>query len=205
MTAFIVVDLQNDFLPGGALGVKDGDSILPVIKKLLNYPFDVILGSKDWHPADHVSFAATHGKKVNDVIDVNGRPQILWPVHCVRGTPGAEFSNKWDHGKVKKVFQKGTDKNFDSYTIFFTDGQSQSTGLHEYLQSKEIKEIYIAGLTTEYCVKYSVLDALKLGYNTYVIMDGCKAINVKPDDEENAIQEMLQAGANIIYSTELSE
>lgn len=203
MTALIIVDLQNDFLPGGALGVKNGDTILPVINKLLTHPFDVILGSKDWHPSDHVSFAASHGKMVNEVIDVNGRQQILWPPHCIQGTKGAEFSDKWDHNKVKKVFHKGTEKNNDSYTIFYDDGRAKSTGLHEYLQSKGIKDVYIAGLTTEYCVKYSVMDAVKLGYNVYVVIDGCKPINVRPGDEEKAVQEMLQAGANILYSSEL--
>lgn len=203
MTALILVDLQNDFLPGGALGVKNGDTILPVINKLLTHRFDVIVGTKDWHPSDHVSFAASHGKKEKEVIDVNGRQQILWPSHCVQGTKGAEYSDKWNHSKVKKEFHKGTDKNVDSYTVFFDDGRSKTTGLHEYLQSKGIKDIYIAGLTTEYCVKYSVLDAIKLGYNVYVVMDGCKPINVKPDDEEKAVQEMLQAGANMMYSNEL--
>jgi nicotinamidase/pyrazinamidase len=204
MTALLLVDLQNDFLPGGALGVKDGDSILPVINKLLKHPFDLIIGSKDWHPADHVSFADSHGKKINDVIEVNGRRQALWPKHCVQGTHGAEYSDRWDHSKIKKEFHKGTQKNLDSYTAFFDDGVSRSTGLQEYLQSKGIKDLYIAGLTTEYCVKATALDALKLGYNVYVVLDGCKPINVQPDDEEQAVKEMLQAGASLIYSNELS-
>ena len=138
------------------------------------------------------------------MIEVNGRPQILWPVHCVQGTKGAEYSDQWDHRKIQKEFHKGTLKNADSYSVFFDDGLNKSTGLHEYLQNKVIKDIYFAGLTTEYCVKYSVMDALKLGYNAYVVLDACKPINVKPDDEEKAVQEMLQAGAQIIYSKELS-
>lgn len=203
MTALIVVDLQNDFLPGGALGVPEGDRIFPAINKLLNHPFNVILATKDWHPQNHGSFAASHGKNVGEVIDLFGLKQILWPIHCVQGTKGAEFSDKWNHDKVEQVFYKGTDKDVDSYSTFFDNGHRKSTGLHDFLQKKHIKDVYITGLTTEYCVKYSVLDALQLGYNVYVIIDGCRPINIKPKDEEKAIQEMLQAGANIIYSNEL--
>ncbi len=203
MTALIVVDLQNDFLPGGALGVKDGDQVLPIIDHVLNHPFDVIIASMDWHPSDHGSFAVSHGRKVNEVIDLFGLPQILWPVHCVQNTKGAELSPNWNQSRVKKIFHKGTDKNIDSYSAFFDNGHRKSTGLHDYLQSKGVNDLYIAGLATEYCVKYSVLDALNLGYHVYVVMDACKPINLKPDDEEKAMQEMLQAGANIIYSNEL--
>jgi nicotinamidase/pyrazinamidase len=205
MTAFVVVDLQNDFFPGGALGVKNGDQILPVINKLLKQPFDLIIGTKDWHPQNHGSFAETHGKKVGEVIDLNGLQQILWPTHCVQGTRGAEFSDQWDHDKVERVFYKGTDPDIDSYSAFYDNGHRKSTGLHEYLQSKAIKEIYIAGLASDYCVKYSVLDALKLGYSVYVVIDGCKPVNLAADDEEKAMQEMLQAGANLIHSHELNQ
>lgn len=203
MTALLIVDVQNDFLPGGALGVKDGDKILPVINKLLSHPFDAVIATKDWHPKDHESFAETHGKKVNEVIDLYGLDQILWPVHCVQGTQGAEFSKNWNHNKVQKVFHKGTDKHLDSYSAFYDNGHKQSTGLHEYLQSKAIKNIYIAGLTTDYCIKYSVTDALKLGYNIFVVIDACKPVNLLPEDEEKALQEMLHEGAHVIYSTDL--
>lgn len=203
MKALVVVDLQNDFLPGGALAVKDGFSIMPVINQLLEFPFDLILGTKDWHPTDHTSFAISHGKKDHDQIQVNGCLLHLWPIHCVQGTYGAEFSDRWNFHKIKKEFHKGTQKNGDSFSVFYDDPLHHTTGLHEYLQDKEIKDLYFAGLTTEYCIKYSVLDAVKLGYHTYVIIDACKPINVKIGDEKKAIQEMLEAGAQIINSKNL--
>lgn len=203
MTALLLVDLQNDFLPGGSLGVKNGDQILPIINRLLTHPFDVVAATQDWHPSDHGSFAETHGKKIGEVVDLKGLKQILWPVHCVQGTKGAQFPEHWDHSKVKKIFHKGTDKDVDSYSAFFDNGHRKSTGLHDFLQSRGIKDIYIAGLTTDYCVKYSVMDALKLGYNVFVVLDACKPVNLSSDDEEKAVQEMLQEGANMIYSSEL--
>lgn len=204
MTGLLIVDVQNDFLPGGALGVKNGDQILPVINQLLDQPFDVIVATGDWHPYRHGSFAETHGKDVGDVIDLNGLKQILWPRHCVQKTSGAEFSKDLNHQKVHKVFHKGTDENIDSYSAFFDNGHLKSTGLHEYLQTKGIKTLYIAGLTTEYCVKYSVLDALRLGYEVYVIIDACKPVNLRPKDEEQAWHEILGQGAHVISSVELN-
>jgi len=203
MAALLLVDIQNDFLPGGALAVQDGDLILPVINKLINHAFKLIIATKDWHPANHGSFANSHGKKMSEVINLNGLEQVLWPIHCVQETQGAEFSEKWNHYKVHKIFCKGTDKDIDSYSAFFDNGHRKSTGLHEFLQSNGIKDIYIAGLATDYCVKYSVLDALKLNYRVFVIIDGCKPVNLKPNDEEIAFQEMLQEGAQLIYSSEI--
>lgn len=206
MTALLLVDIQNDFLPKGALGVNGGDQILPVVNNLLKKKalFKVVVATKDWHPPDHGSFAESFGKNPGEVIDLNGLPQILWPTHCVAGTKGAEFSDHWDHNKVDRVFHKGTDKTIDSYSAFFDNGHRKSTGLHEFLQSKGITDIYIAGLTTDYCVKYSVLDALKLGYHIFIVIDACKPVNLQPNDEEKALQEMLQHGANIIFSHEIS-
>lgn len=203
MKGLLIVDVQNDFLPGGALGVKNGDQILPVINKLLDYPFDVIVATGDWHPYRHGSFAETHGKGVGEVIDLKGLKQILWPRHCVQKTSGAEFSTGWNHQKVHQIFHKGTDENIDSYSAFYDNGHLKSTGLHEYLQTKGIKTLYVAGLTTEYCVKYSVLDALSLGYKVYVIRDACKPVNLHPHDEEQAWQEIIRQGASVISSLEL--
>lgn len=203
MRALLLVDVQNDFLPGGALGVKGGDQILPVIHGLLNKPFDLIVASKDWHPRNHGSFAANHGRKEGEVINLNGLEQILWPIHCVQGTYGAEFGPGWDKEKVQKVFYKGTDKDVDSYSAFYDNGHRKSTGLNEYLKEKKIKDIYIAGLTTDYCVKYSVLDASKLQFNCYVIIDACRAVNLKQGDEKQAITEMEEAGARILSSRDV--
>lgn len=203
MTALLIVDVQNDFLPGGALGVKNGDLILPVINRLITLPFDEIVATQDWHPRDHGSFAETHQKKAGQVINLEGLQQILWPTHCLQGTKGAELSDKLDLRKIKKLIQKGTDKTIDSYSAFFDNGHRKSTGLHEYLQSRGVKEIYVVGLATDYCVKFSALDALELGYQVSIILDACKPVNLSPEDEEKALQEMLQAGANIAYSHEI--
>lgn len=203
MRALILVDLQNDFMPGGDFAVREGDRILPVINQLLNHPFDVIVATKDWHPKDHGSFARTHGKTPGQRIQLEGLEQILWPVHCVQETKGAEFYPGWDISKVQKVFFKGIDKNIDSYSTFFDNGKRRSTGLDIYLKEKGIKTIYIAGLTTDYCIKYSVIDALHLGFDTYVVIDACRGINLHPDDTKKAIEEMIRAGAHIVTSEKL--
>lgn len=201
--ALILVDLQQDFMPGGALAVKDGDLVIPVVNQLLNGPFEAIIATKDWHPKDHGSFSQTHNKAPGEVIDLDGLEQILWPVHCVENTPGAEFPPGFDVSKVDRVFYKGTEKNLDSYSTFFDNGKRKSTGLDKYLKEKGIKSVYIAGLATDYCVKYSVLDALKLGFNTYVVIDACRGINLHPDDTLRAIEEMIKYGAHIIPSEKI--
>ncbi len=202
MKALLVVDIQNDFLPGGALGVNGGNEIIPIVNALLEKPFDLIVACKDWHPLNHCSFAKTHNKRVGDQIELMGRKQILWPVHCVQNTFGAEFSSKLDSSKIEKTFLKGTEAQIDSYGAFFDNGHLRSTGLDDYLKSKKITDLYIAGLTTDYCVKYTVLDACKLKYNTYVIQDGCRAVNLNPGDGVNALDLMAQSGAHIINSIE---
>jgi nicotinamidase/pyrazinamidase len=204
MKALVLVDLQNDFMPGGALPVKEGDQIIPIITQLLKIKFDHIIASKDWHPKDHGSFAFTHRKEPGEIIDLFGLEQILWPTHCVQGTHGAEFYPGWDKSKVEKIFYKGTDKNIDSYSTFFDNGHRKSTGLDDYLRQNKVKDVYLAGLATDYCVKYSVLDALKLGFNVYVIKDACKAINLHDDDEAQAFHEMEKSGARLILSKEIA-
>lgn len=203
MKALIIVDIQNDFLPGGALAVKNGDEIIPIVNQLLEKSFDAIVATKDWHPKDHGSFAINHEKKAGERIILEGLDQILWPVHCVQGTQGAELSKALHADKVQKIFYKGTEKTMDSYSTFFDNGHKKSTGLDQYLKSKNIKDIYIAGLATDYCVKYSVLDAINLGFNVFVIEDACRAVNLQPDDEKRAFEEMYQAGAKIIDSKNL--
>lgn len=204
MNALLLVDIQNDFMPNGALAVKDGRQILPVVNALLELPFDVIAASKDWHPPDHGSFAVNHRKQPGEHIALGGLYQILWPVHCVQGTKGAEFSDGLNSGKVEKIFYKGTDKNIDSYSTFFDNGHRKSTGLDDYLREKGVDTIYIAGLVTDYCVKYSALDAIHLGYHVHVISDACRAVNLKKGDEEKAYEVMRKAGAKIITSKEIS-
>ena len=201
MKALIVVDVQNDFLPGGTLSVKEGNQIIPVLNDLLKKKFDLIIATKDWHPKDHCSFAAVHGKAPGEIIEWSGIEQILWPTHCVQGTHGAEFAPGWDISKVQKVFYKGIDKNIDSYSAFFDNGHIRSTGLGEYLKLQGITDIYFAGLTTDYCVKYSAHDAIKLGFNVHVIQDACGAVNRNKEDESRALAEMQAAGAHLTTSS----
>lgn len=201
--ALILVDIQNDFCPEGALPVKDGDKIVPVVNSLMN-KFNLVVATQDWHTPDHESFANVHGKKPGDVINLYGIKQVLWPVHCVQNTYGAEFVKDLDKSKITKVFKKGTDKHIDSYSGFFDNDHKKSTGLDKYLKEKNIKDVYIAGLATDYCVKYTALDAVKLGFNTFLIEDACRGVNLKPDDVTQAIKEMKEAGINVVKSEKVN-
>lgn len=203
MKALILVDIQNDFLPGGALAVPEGNAIIPLVNTLA-IRFPLIVATQDWHPRDHGSFAANHpGKKVGDIVDLNGLPQILWPVHCVQGTPGAAFTPELDTTRIQKVFQKGADPRVDSYSGFFDNGRRHATGLGEYLKGENVDAAYLAGLATDYCVKFTALDALQLGFETYLIEDACRGVNLKPGDVENAVEEMRAAGVVVASSRNL--
>ena len=201
--ALILVDIQNDFCPGGSLAVNDGDKIVPIVNSIID-KFDNVIATQDWHPESHVSFAANNpGKKVNDVIDLNGSPQVMWPVHCTQNSKGAEFVDSLATEKITKVIKKGTDKNVDSYSGFYDNDHKNSTGLNDYLKEKNIDEIYVTGLATDYCVKYTVIDALNLGLKVNLVADACRGVNLNPDDSVNAIKDMEKAGANIITSQDL--
>jgi nicotinamidase/pyrazinamidase len=202
MKALLIVDVQNDFLPGGALAVPHGDQVIPVINALQQI-FSCVIATKDWHPPDHISFASHHGKKVGEIIEVEGLKQELWPDHCVQGTRGAQFAPSLRTDKIQRIFFKGVDPLIDSYSTFYDNAHLRSTGLWEYLQSLGVNEIYIAGLATEYCVKYSVLDASKLGLKIHVVLDGCRGIDLKAGNTERAIEEMKAAKAQIINSDQL--
>ena len=200
MKALILVDLQNDFCPGGALAVAEGDRVIAVANALQK-KFDLVAATQDWHPKDHGSFASNHpGKIPGDVVDLHGIQQILWPDHCVQGSRGAEFHPKLDRSGINRIIQKGTDKTIDSYSTFYDNGHRKSTGLEDYLRQKGVDEVYLAGLATDYCVKYSALDAVKLGFKTNVILDASRGIDLKPGDITRAIEEMRSAGVNILTS-----
>ncbi len=191
----IVTDIQNDFLPGGALPVPYGDEVVDVANKLMK-EFDLVVATQDYHPPDHASFASRHpGHKVGDVIDLEGRPQILWPDHCVRETVGADFAPGLDRREIDHIVRKATDRNIDSYSAFFDNGHLRATGMHDWLQAQGVKEIYILGLATDYCIKYTVLDGARLGYKIDVVLDGCRGIEKQPGDIDRAIEEMRAAGA----------
>jgi len=201
--ALILVDLQNDFMPGGALAVAKGNEVTPIANQL-QQQFDLIIATKDWHPVDHTSYASNHsGCEIGDIITLSGLSQVLWPNHCTQNTNGAEFTSDLDTSRINKIFYKGTDPNIDSYSAFFDNAHRKSTGLDDYLKKKGIEEVYILGLATDYCVKFSVLDACMLGFKTYVIADACRAVNLNPDDEQKAFKEMQNAGAIIINSTDV--
>jgi nicotinamidase/pyrazinamidase len=203
MKALVIVDMQNDFMPGGALGVPSANEIVPIINALI-VKFPLVIATMDWHPDDHVSFASNHpGKKVGDIVKLGEINQILWPVHCVRNTHGAELSSALEHRSFASIFYKGTDKNIDSYSAFFDNARRKSTGLGDYLKSRGINEIYLAGLTTEYCILYSTMDAIDLGFRVYVIIDACRPINLTSGDEQRALEAMAAKGAKLIKSSDL--
>jgi nicotinamidase/pyrazinamidase len=203
MNALILVDLQNDFLPGGALAVPHGDEVIPLANEL-QQRFELVLATKDWHPPDHGSFAANHpGKQPGDRIILDGIEQILWPMHCVQNTHGADFAAAFDTSQVAHVFHKGTDPMIDSYSTFFDNAHRRHTGLAHYLEKRGIHDIYLMGLALDYCVKYSTLDARHLGLNTHVIVDGCRGIELEPGDIDRALDEMKCAGAVLLKSSDL--
>ncbi len=202
MNALVVVDLQYDFLPGGALAVPEGDQVIPVINGLMP-EFDLVVATQDWHPPDHGSFASNHkDKKPGDLIDLNGLEQVLWPDHCVQGSHGAELSEELNRREIQEIFRKGTDPDIDSYSGFFDNGHRKSTGLAGYLKSHGVEEVYISGLAADYCVKFTALDALKEDFKTFLFIDATRAVNLQADDFEKAIREMKNKGVHILKSTD---
>ncbi|HEU5125341.1 MAG TPA: bifunctional nicotinamidase/pyrazinamidase [Verrucomicrobiae bacterium] len=203
MKALVLVDIQNDFLPGGALAVPDGDQILPPANRLQAI-FPLVVATQDWHPANHGSFAVNHpGKKVFEQIELNGLPQTLWPVHCVQNTHGAELAAALNREHIAKVFPKGTDPGIDSYSGLFDNGHRKSTGLGEWLRTRDVTEVFVCGLATEYCVKFTALDFVQLGFQTHFIKDASRGVNLRPDDVAKAIAEMKRGGVVIMDSADL--
>lgn len=193
----LLIDIQNDFLPGGALAVKGGDEILrPVNSILPNY--DLIIATQDWHPPDHGSFAANHpGRSPYENIDLHGLPQTLWPAHCVQHTGGALFAPGLDTRPIRRVFEKGTDPQIDSYSGSFDNGRRRDTGLAGWLRGRGVTRLDICGLATDYCVKFSVLDALTEGFQVNVLLAACRGVGLGATDIPDAIEAMRAAGAAI--------
>ena len=179
MKALLVVDVQNDFCPGGALGTPEGDKVVPVINKVMD-KFDLVLASRDWHPEDSIHFKN-------------------WPVHCVRNTKGAEYHPDLKTEKITQELFKGTGNKDDGYSAF----EATNINLTAYLKDKNIDELYISGLTTEYCVKQTTLDALTNKFNTYLIIDGIEGVRAHPDDPQKAIDEMKKKGVKLIGADEI--
>ena len=202
--AVILVDLQNDFMPGGALAVAEGDQVVPVANAVQPL-FDLVVATQDWHPPDHGSFASNHpGHKPGDVIELAGLPQVLWPDHCVQGSPGAEFHRDFDRSRVARVFRKGTDPAIDSYSGFFDNAHRKDTGLGGYLREQGVTDVYLLGLATDYCVRWSALDAVKLGFRTHVIEDGCRGVELNPGDVARALEEVRAAGVEVMRSQDVA-
>jgi nicotinamidase/pyrazinamidase len=200
MRALILVDLQYDFLPGGALAVAHGDETLAVARRLMPR-FETVVATQDWHPSNHASFAANHpGMQPGQQIDLDGLPQVLWPTHCVEGTRGAELHDDIDQRRLAAVIRKGEDPRVDSYSGFFDNGRRKATGLDAWLKEHRIQQLYVLGVATDYCVKATVIDALELGYEVWLIEDGCRAVNLAPGDGDKAVNIMRGHGATIIDS-----
>ena len=201
MRALLLIDIQNDFIPGGALAVPEGNLIVPLANQLQPY-FDLVVATQDWHPANHKSFASNHaGKSVFEKTDLNGLEQVLWPDHCVQGTPGANFSEALNLTKVEAIFRKGTDSEIDSYSGFYDNGHRKTTALADYLLGKQISQVYLLGLAGDYCVYYTAKDALKLQFQTFLIEDGIRAINL--DDFEKAKSDIISRGGQVVQSQSL--
>jgi nicotinamidase/pyrazinamidase len=207
MRALILVDLQNDFIPGGALAVSDGAAVIPVANRLLaerGRLFDFVVATQDWHPAGHESFASSHGgKSVGSFIDLHGVQQILWPDHCVQESHGAGFVDGLMLSRIDQVFKKGMNPAVDSYSGFFDNARRGDTGLDQWLRERDVKKLTVMGLATDYCVKFTVLDALSLGYQTEVVTDGCRGVNVLAGDDRRAFDETRASGAAAVSLADL--
>lgn len=198
--ALILVDLQNDFLPGGALAVPHGDEVISIANRLQPF-FHLVVATQDWHPSDHGSFASQHhGHQIGDLIELGDLPQMLWPDHCVQGSLGAELSELLQTKSIAQVFPKGTERQLDSYSGFFDNGGTHQTDLGRYLSERKVTDVYLLGLATDYCVRATALDSCRLGFRTWLIEDACRGVEMKPGDCEAAISEMKQAGVHCVTS-----
>ncbi len=202
MKTLLMVDIQNDFLPTGALPVTEGDQIIPLVNRI-QPEFELIVATQDWHPENHKSFAVHHSKNPGEVIMLNRIEQVLWPVHCVQQSKGAELASGLETEKIDRIFQKGTNPEIDSYSGFFDNDHKSDTGLADYLNEKGVTELFVVGLALDYCVKYTALDALQCGFNTTLIVDGTRGVNIDPNDSVKAVKDMGLAGVGIIQSLDI--
>jgi nicotinamidase/pyrazinamidase len=201
MKTLIIVDAQNDFMPGGALEVKSGDRIIPVINEILPH-FELVVATQDWHPANHKSFAVNHsGKTEFEVIELNGLEQKLWPPHCVQGTKGADFHPTLEIQPVEAIFRKGMDPEIDSYSGFYDNGHKKITGLSGYLKERGAVDLYFCGLAADICVYYTLLDALSEGFQATLIEDA--AVPLLPEGFDKIREDIISKGGRIIHSTEV--
>ncbi len=199
MKALILVDIQNDFCTGGALAVPQGEAIVPLANHLMERA-NLVVATQDWHPAGHGSFAANQGRKPFELGELGGLPQVMWPVHCVQWTGGAQFHPGLDTRRIARVFPKGTDAGIDSYSGFFDNGRRKATGLGDWLTAQRVDEVLICGLATDYCVKATAIDAAQLGFRTTLIEDACRGVGLQARDIPGAIAAMREAGVHVTSS-----
>jgi nicotinamidase/pyrazinamidase len=201
MQALVIVDMQNDFIPGGALAVPRGDEIIPIINDIQK-KFNLIVATQDWHPHNHKSFASNHpGKNPFDIIELKGQSQVLWPDHCVQGTAGADFHQGVLMEKVTAIFRKGMDPDIDSYSGFYDNGHLQTTGLSGFLRDRQVREVYVCGLAADYCVYYTSIDAIAEGFDTFYLSDVTRAIDLQGFEKARA--DILKRGGRVIESSDL--
>jgi nicotinamidase-related amidase len=202
-SALLVVDVQNDFCPGGALGVPDGDAVVEPINLLMRR-FSHIVATQDWHPSDHVSFVSTWpGHAVHDTIEADGIPQVLWPDHCVQGSLGAEFRSGLEASRASLVIRKGNTSRLDSYSALFENDRRTPTGLEGWLRSLGITILYLTGLATDYCIYFSAMDAIRLGFEVVVVKDAVRGVNVPPGNVARRLEGMRKAGALLVDSRDI--
>ncbi|MCB0548152.1 MAG: bifunctional nicotinamidase/pyrazinamidase [Phaeodactylibacter sp.] len=203
MRALIVVDIQNDFCLGGALEIPGGDEVIPVANAVME-KFSLVVATREWHPANHVSFAANHPwRRPGNLVQLDGEEQMLWTMHCVQGSFGAEFAPGLDTSKFQKAFAKGIAPQLDNHSGFFDKGRKRSTGLEEYLREKGVEEVYVLGLSPDNGVRFTVLDALELGFRTYLVSDGVREADLEAGDSDLAVKEMREKGAIIVKSSDI--
>ncbi len=202
--ALLIIDVQQDFCPGGSLAVNEGDKVISGLNRIMT-AFPVRVATRDWHPANHVSFAENHsGKAVYDMVEIDTIQQVLWPVHCAAGTTGADFHPDLDNTRLNLVLNKGTSPRLDSYSAFFENDHKTSTGLDGYFKGLGINTLVIGGLATDYCVFYTVMDALKLRYQVYLLEDCIRGVDVPKNNVQTRMEEMKRAGAIITTSRDFT-
>lgn len=199
----LVIDVQRDFCPGGALAVEDGDAVVPFINRIAAR-FDHIVLTQDWHPANHQSFASVHGKEIYSQFDVAYGPQTLWPDHCVQGTPGAEFHPGLELTRAELILRKGFRAHIDSYSAFFENDKTTPTGLAGYLRERGFRRIFLAGLAFDFCVRFSAVDAVRAGFEALVIEDACRAVKLA-GSVDATIRDFAGGGVRLIGSETLTE
>ncbi|HUW41385.1 MAG TPA: bifunctional nicotinamidase/pyrazinamidase [Rectinemataceae bacterium] len=203
-SALLVVDVQNDFCPGGALAVSGGDEVIEPINRMIPAFRHVVL-SQDWHPADHVSFASNWpGHAPYELVEADGIKQLLWPDHCVQGSPGAAFKAGLAADRASLVLRKGTRPRLDSYSVLFENDRKTKTGLEGWLRSLGVEELWLCGLASDYCVFYSAMDARKLGFGVAVVRDAVRGVDLPSGGVERAFEEMRRAGVRFVDSGQVA-